>query len=67
MCCYDSGYVQLKEVFDNYVIGELFMIYCVYCNLIVGDNYIMDMVVVDMFVYEIDVLYWFVNDDYEFV
>lgn len=67
MCRYDSGYVQLKEVIDNCVVGELLMIYCVYCNLMVVLNYLIDMVVVDMFVYEIDVFYWFVNDDYEFV
>lgn len=43
------------------------MVYCVYRNFMVFDIYIGDMLIVDMFIYEIDVLCWLLNDDYVFV
>lgn len=43
------------------------MLYCVYCNLRVGDNYIISMVIIDILIYEIDVLCWLLDDDYVLV
>ncbi|WP_249652319.1 Gfo/Idh/MocA family oxidoreductase, partial [Lysinibacillus sp. D4A1_S13] len=42
-------------------------IHCSHRNPTVASNYSTDMAVVDTLVYEIDVLHWLVNDDYESV
>lgn len=67
MCLYDEGYLVLKKVIDDGDIGVLLMLCCVYCNQLVGENYIIDMVIINILIYELDVLCWLLNDDYCFV
>lgn len=64
MWLYDEGYCVFKCVIDSGQIGVLLMLYCVYCNQLVGECYMIDMVIIDMLIYEFDVLCWLFGEDY---
>lgn len=64
---YDKGYVELKEIIDNQVIGKPLTIHCRHFNQSVVENYSTSMLITETLIHEIDVLHWLVNDDYNTV
>lgn len=62
---YDTGYVELKEIIDNHVIGKPLSLHCRHFNQTVAETYTTSMLITETLIHEIDVLHWLIDDEYK--
>jgi myo-inositol 2-dehydrogenase / D-chiro-inositol 1-dehydrogenase len=60
---FDTGYRELKQLFDAGSLGAPLMVHCVHRNATAGESYTSDMAARDTAVHEIDVLRWLLADE----